>query len=105
MKNLTPYVTNELLHAAFSVFGEIERCVVIVDDRGKSTGEGIIEFVRKPAATLALKHCTEGCFFLTSSLRPVIVELHEQMDNIDGFPEKSVQKKSADYHQAREVTP
>lgn len=42
VKNLTPYVTNELLHAAFSIFGEIERSVIIVDDRGKSTGEGTI---------------------------------------------------------------
>lgn len=42
VKNLTPYVTNELLYVAFSIFGEVERCVIIVDDRGKSTGEGII---------------------------------------------------------------
>lgn len=105
VKNLTQFVTNELLHMAFSVFGEIERCVVIVDDRGKPTGEGIVEYVRKPSAQLALKNCHDGCFFLTSSLRPVIVELHEQIDDMDGLPEKNLMKKNNDYHQAREMGP
>lgn len=105
VKNLTPYVTNELLHVAFSVFGEIERCVVITDDHGKSTGEGLIEFARKPSAVTALRHCTEGCFFLTSSLRPVIAEMYEQMDMVDGFPEKSANKKAPDFHRSREHGP
>lgn len=105
VKNLTPWVTNELLNIAFSVFGEIERCVVIVDDHGKSTGEGLIEFARKPSAVTALRHCTDGCFFMTSSLRPVIAEMYEQMDTVDGFPEKSVNKKSPDFHRARETGP
>lgn len=105
VKNLTPMVTNELLHVAFSVFGEVERCVVIVDDHGKSTGEGLIEFARKPSAVTALRHCTEGCFFLTSSLRPVIAEMYEQMDSVDGFPEKSINRKSSDFHRARESGP
>lgn len=105
VKNLTPFVTNELLHVAFSVFGEVERCVVITDDHGKSTGEGLIEFARKPSAMTALRHCTEGCFFLTSSLRPVIAEMYEQMDLVDGFPEKTINRKSSDFHQARESGP
>lgn len=105
VKNLTPFVTNELLHAAFSVFGEVERCVVIVDDHGKSTGEGLVEFARKPSAVTALRHCTEGCFFLTSSLRPVIAEMHEIMDTVDGFPEKSLNKKLPEFHHARETGP
>ena len=66
VKNLTPWVSNELLEKAFSVFGEIERAVIIVDERGKSTGEGIVEFSRKPCAQMALRRCTEGCYFLTS---------------------------------------
>lgn len=66
VKNLTPWISNELLERAFSVFGEIERAIVIVDDRGKSTGEGIVEFCRKPSAQLALRKCTEGCYFLTA---------------------------------------
>lgn len=74
-----------------------------MDDRGKSTGEGIVEFARKPGAMSALKHCGEGCFFLTSSLRPVIVETYDQMDMIDGYPEKALMKKSPEFHQAREV--
>lgn len=105
VKNLTQWVTNELLNVAFSVFGEIERCVVIADDHGKSTGEGLIEFARKPSAVTALRHCTDGCFFLTSSLRPVIAEMYEQMDMVDGFPEKTCNKKAPDFHRAREIGP
>lgn len=47
VKNLTPWTSNELLERAFGVFGEIERAIVKVDERGKSTGEGIVEFCRK----------------------------------------------------------
>merc|ERR1719431_870451 len=74
IKNLGPWVSNELLHRAFSVFGELERAVVFVDDRGKSKGEGVVEFEKKPAASEAYRRCTEGCYFITGSLRPVIVE-------------------------------
>lgn len=66
VKNLSPNVSNELLKEAFERnFGPIERAVVVVDDRGKSTGEGIIEFEKKPSAQKCLNECTERCFFLT----------------------------------------
>lgn len=42
IRNLGPYVTNELLYHAFSVFGEIERAIILVDNRGKSIGEGFV---------------------------------------------------------------
>lgn len=105
VKNLTAYVTNELLYAAFSVFGEIERAVIIVDDRGKSTGEGIVEFARKGSAIHALRKCSESCFFLTSSLRPAIVEAYEALDECDGLPEKTIHKKNPEYMKQREVGP
>ena len=63
---MTPVISNELLAHAFSVFGEIERAVVIVDDRGNSIGEGIVEFSRKSFAQMAISKCTDGCYFLTS---------------------------------------
>ncbi|XP_071448982.1 hrp65 protein-like isoform X2 [Hetaerina americana] len=105
VRNLTQWVTNELLERAFQVFGEIERAVVIVDERGKSTGEGIIEFARKPGAQMALRRCTEGCFFLTSSLRPVVLEPFEQVDEVDGYTERNLPKKNPEYIKAREVGP
>nr|CAD7396719.1 unnamed protein product [Timema cristinae] len=105
VKNLTQWVTNELLERAFSVFGEIERAVIIVDERGKSQGEGIIEFARRPGAQMALRRCNEGCFFLTASLRPVVVEPFEQMDDVDGYAEKNLPKKNPDYYKAREHGP
>lgn len=66
VKNLTPWVSNELLEKAFSVFGDLERAIVIVDERGKSTGEGIVEFCRKQSAQTALRKCNDGCYFLTA---------------------------------------
>ncbi|KAM7338230.1 hypothetical protein ACRRTK_001714 [Alexandromys fortis] len=72
--NLPQYVSNELLEEAFSVFGQVERAVVIVDDRGRPSGKGIVEFSGKPAARKALDRCSEGCFLLTTFPRPVTVK-------------------------------
>ena len=51
--NLPQYVSNELLEEAFSVFGQVERAVVIVDERGRPSGKGTVEFSGKPAAQKA----------------------------------------------------
>lgn len=101
--NLGPWVSNELLHRAFSIFGDIERCLVLVDDRGRSKYEGIVEFERKSSATEALKRCNEGCFFLTSSLRPVVVEMIEENEDDDGLQEKMLPKRNPDFQHEREV--
>ncbi|CAL1293833.1 unnamed protein product [Larinioides sclopetarius] len=105
VKNLSPWISNELLEAAFSVFGEVERAVVIVDDRGKPVGEGIVEYARKQCAQMAIKRCSEGCYLLTSSPRPVVVEPLEQRDEEDGLPEKNFQKGNKDYLKEREIGP
>ncbi|KAL1770756.1 non-POU domain-containing octamer-binding protein [Sigmodon hispidus] len=92
VRNLPQYVSNELLEEAFSVFGQVERAVVIVDDRGRPSGKGIVEFSRKPAARKALDRCSEGSFLLTTFPRPVIVEPMDQLDDEEGLPEKLVIK-------------
>jgi len=66
VRYLSPHISNEMLAEAFSMFGEIERAVVVVDDRGKPTGEGIVEFSRKATAMTALKRISEGVFIMTS---------------------------------------
>ncbi|XP_068923996.1 splicing factor, proline- and glutamine-rich isoform X1 [Petaurus breviceps papuanus] len=104
VRNLSPYVSNELLEEAFSQFGPIERAVVIVDDRGRSTGKGIVEFASKPAARKAFERCSEGVFLLTTTPRPVIVEPLEQLDDEDGLPEKLAQKNPM-YQKERENPP
>ncbi|KPI96765.1 Hrp65 protein [Papilio xuthus] len=105
VKNLPPFVSNELLFKAFEIFGKIERAYVRVDERGKTLGEGVVEFARKPSALSAIRNCTEKCFFLTSSLRPVIVESYEEPDEFDGYPEKNLPKKHPEFLRAREVGP
>ncbi|XP_050393128.1 paraspeckle component 1 isoform X2 [Patella vulgata] len=104
VKNLHPTVSNELLEQGFAQFGELERAVVIVDDRGKSTGEGIVEFVRKPGAQQALRRINEGVFLLGTSPRPVIVEPLEQKDDEDGMPDKFINKNDQ-YKKEREKEP
>jgi RNA recognition motif-containing protein len=104
VKNLSPFVSNEYLEQAFSMFGAVERAVVIVDDKGRPTGEGIVEFERKPAATQCLNRCIDNCFILTSYPKPVHVEPLEQKDDEDGLPEKSIMK-NAQFYSEREVTP
>ncbi|KAJ8730874.1 hypothetical protein PYW08_002287 [Mythimna loreyi] len=105
VKNLPPFVSNELLYRAFEIFGKIERAYVRVDERGKTLGEGVVEFARKPSALAAIRNCTEKCFFLTSSLRPVIVESYEEPDEFDGYPEKNLPKKHPEFLRARELGP
>jgi hypothetical protein len=101
VKNLSPYISNEYLEQAFSIFGPVERAVVIVDDKGRPTGEGIVEFERKPAAAQCINKCIESCFILTNYPKPVIVEPLDQKDDEDGLPEKSL-IKNAQYHSERE---
>ncbi|ROL42753.1 Paraspeckle component 1 [Anabarilius grahami] len=104
VRNLSPVVSNELLEQAFSQFGPVERAVVVVDDRGRPTGKGIVEFANKPAARKALDRCADGALLLTMSPRPVILEPTEQFDDEDGLPEKLLQK-SGQYHKEREHQP
>ena len=66
VKNLSPVVSNELLEQAFSQFGPVEKAVVVVDDRGRATGKGFVEFAAKPPARKALERCGDGAFLLTT---------------------------------------
>merc|ERR1719300_1145862 len=94
VSNLGPWVSNELLHTAFSAFGDIERCLVFSDVKGRTKEEGIIEFAKKGVAMEVVRRCTEGCFFLGTSLRPVYAELIVHAEDEDGFPEKALPKQN-----------
>lgn len=105
VKHLSSQVTNELLAYAFRYFGEVERAVVVVDDKGKSTGEGVIEYAKKQSAQYAIKKCQSECFMLTSSLQPVLVEPYDQHDEDEGLPEKSINRNSNEFKEQRETGP
>uniref|UniRef100_A0A673HTM4 Non-POU domain-containing octamer-binding protein-like n=1 Tax=Sinocyclocheilus rhinocerous TaxID=307959 RepID=A0A673HTM4_9TELE len=104
VKNLPQFVSNELLEEAFAMFGPIERTIVIVDDRGRPTGKGIVEFANKPSARKALDRCGDGAFLLTTFPRPVTVEPMDQLDEDEGLPERLI-NKNALYHKEREQLP
>ncbi|MCP9257185.1 Pspk protein [Dirofilaria immitis] len=98
VKELSPTVSNEMLYHAFSAFGEVERAVHIVDEKGKPTGEGIVEFERKPSANEALHQIRE------KSPKPLVVEMLEPRDEDDGLAERMIQR-SAMLQKEREVGP
>ncbi|XP_040081625.1 non-POU domain-containing octamer-binding protein-like, partial [Oryx dammah] len=104
VQNLPQYVSNELLEEVFSVFTQVERAVVIVDDRGRPSGKGTVEFSGKPAARKALDRCSEGSFLPTAFPRPVTVEPMDQLDDEEGLPERLV-IKNQQFHKEREQPP
>uniref|UniRef100_A0A8C5JYY2 Non-POU domain-containing octamer-binding protein n=1 Tax=Jaculus jaculus TaxID=51337 RepID=A0A8C5JYY2_JACJA len=85
-------------HKAFSVFGRVERAVVI------ASGKGIVEFSGKPAAPKTLDRCSEGPFLLTTFPRPVTVEPMGQLDDEEGLPENLV-IKNQQFHKEQEQPP
>ncbi|CAL4207004.1 unnamed protein product, partial [Meganyctiphanes norvegica] len=105
IRNLSSWVTNELLEISFGVFGEIEKAMVYTDERGRSTGEGIVEYCKKPHAMLALRRCQEGCFILNSSPRPVIVEQMAVVDENEGLSEVNIYKRNPEYIKERQEGP
>ena len=62
--NIGPLASNELLEQAFSQFGDVERAVVVCDDRGKSKGYGLVEFFRKASAQAAMQKINDSLFLL-----------------------------------------
>ncbi|NP_001080735.1 non-POU domain containing, octamer binding L homeolog [Xenopus laevis] len=104
VKNIPQFVSNELLEEAFSMFGQVERAVVIVDDRGRSTGKGIVEFASKPSARKALDRCKDGAYLLTAFPRPITVEPMDQLDDEEGLPDKLLVKNQM-CHKEREQPP
>lgn len=105
VRNLSPFVSNELLHQAFEPFGELERATVFVDERGKSLGEGILEFSRKPVALAVMRKAQLECLLLTTSPLPVIIEPMEVKDDEDGYSERTINKQSTGYLKEREKGP
>lgn len=94
VKELSPTVSNEMLYHAFSHFGDVERAVHIVDEKGRPTGEGIVEFERKPSCNEAINAIKEKVFLLTASPKPLIVEILEPRDEDDGLAERMIPRTS-----------
>lgn len=64
-----------MLHLTFSAFGEVERAVHIVDEKGKPTGEGIVEFERKSSALDAMQQINDRVFLMTAWVELLIVSI------------------------------
>ena len=97
VSNLHPTVSNEILLEAFSMFGDVDKAVVVADDRGKSLGYGIVDFTRKSFALTALRRCSQEHFLLTKSPMPVLVTEFVRDNEEDGQPDKSIPRNSV-YH-------
>lgn len=46
----SPKPSNKLLEEAFSLFGQVEGAVVTVDNQGRPSGKGTVEFSGQPVA-------------------------------------------------------
>merc|ERR1712203_840918 len=62
-------------------------------------------FEKKPCALECVKRCSDGCFFLTASLRPVIAEIQDEAEDDDGCQEKMLPKRNHEYQSEREIGP
>lgn len=104
VKELSAVVSNEMLYNTFSIFGEVERAIHIVDERGKPTGEGIVEFERKASAQEALRSIEERVFMMTAQSHPITVEIMETKDEEDGLAERMIQRTQQTMKE-REIPP
>lgn len=104
VKELSPTVSNEMLYHAFAHFGEVERAVHIVDEKGRPTGEGIVEFERKPSANEAISAIKDRVFLLTSGPKPLVVEVLEPRDEDDGLAERMI-NRTTQLQKERELGP
>uniref|UniRef100_A0A3Q2P263 RRM domain-containing protein n=1 Tax=Fundulus heteroclitus TaxID=8078 RepID=A0A3Q2P263_FUNHE len=98
VRNLLPVVTNELLEEAFSQFGPVERAVVVTDDRGRSTGRGIVEFANKVGARKALERCNEGAMLLTTfswspSFSSDLMRRQEELRRLEELRNQELQRR------------
>lgn len=90
-------------------FCQIERAIVLVDEKGKSTGQGIVDYTRKNYAIAAHNFCSSKCYFITSDLRPIITELGDMSEMDEGLLEINLPKREYNkerelvYYKAREV--
>lgn len=94
VSNLHPIVSNELLEEAFSFFGDVEKAVVVTDERGKSLGHGIVDFTRKSFALTAIRKCSQDHFLLTKSPTPVLVTEFVRDNDEDGQPDKTIPRNT-----------
>jgi RNA recognition motif-containing protein len=104
VSNLHGTVSNELLYHAFSQFGEVEFAVVVIDERGRSLGYGIVDFAKKNQALTAIDKCKNGCFFLTRSPIPVTVDELVRENEEDGLGDRQIMRNSQ-YNYERELPP
>ncbi|KAL3111495.1 hypothetical protein niasHT_018270 [Heterodera trifolii] len=104
LKELSPAVSNEMLMLSFSAFGDVERAIHIVDEKGRSTGEGIVEFERKVSAQEAIAQIRERVFLMTANSRPLQADFLDQKDDEDGLCEKTIQRTPYLYKE-RELGP
>lgn len=104
VSNLSFAISNEHLCDSFKIFGEVDHAVVVCDERGKSLGWGIVDFVTKKSALSAVARCNEEFFLLCKSPIPIFVSELKEEDIEEGFPEKTAPKNSL-FHRERSEGP
>lgn len=55
-----------MLYHTFSVFGQVERAIVSVDEKGRPIGEGIVEFESRVVRDKTIDTINNGVFLMST---------------------------------------
>jgi len=89
---LDRFASNEFIEKAMSIFGKVERAVVVCDDRGRSKGYAIVEYEWKKTAQKVLDRFKGEMFVLGRLPKPVFAKPLSQVDEEEGVREEDLER-------------
>jgi len=109
LHGLDNFASNDFIEKAMSMFGAVERCVVVCDDRGRSKGYAIIEFEWKKSAAKVLDRLKDEMFVLGRLPKPVFAKPFIRTDEEEGVPEEALERleglEAERAHEPRFISP
>jgi len=104
LHGLNQFASNEHIETAMSQFGQVERAIVVCDDRGRSKGYAVVEFAWKKSAQKVLDRFKEELFCLGRLPKPVYAKPLSQVDEEEGVREGDLERLPG-YPKEREFGP
>jgi len=92
LHGLDMFASNEFIENAMSQFGQVERAVVVCDDRGRSKGHAIVEFAWKKSAQKVLDRFKGEMFVLGRLPKPVFAKPLIQVDEEEGVKDQDIER-------------
>lgn len=92
LHGLDQFASNEFIENAMTQFGNVERSVVVCDDRGRTKGYAIVEFEWKKSAQKVLDRFKEEMFVLGRLPKPIFAKPRSQQDEEEGLHEAELER-------------